>query len=531
MASILSHFGRLFSFGTEHTKEIVPSLDPRKLLHFLGLQLGLLKPVTAHKVFLVNNSPILSILVHEKIFEVGNEGIESLESTLREELSTIEAPGQRIDGLPKLNVPERPTPGTEKLTTGGEAQNIHNFFKASEPAELIPEAVESSSDAEEQEDNLSENGEYDDISGLTSCWTQAASILDKVLYAGDQPAFANFANFNFEPESADPIPPEYEAATEFLHAALVQFPIPPSPTQSRVNACHNTQEDPPGFVPPPLTEESLNNNVQALRPLIAVPSHPYPYMKNPEHPDPESMPNDQYGAPLECWDCCGDCEVYPIANGSRIWRVHNWFEKYFTHHDMYWGDFGKNPSHPSLKHPEPGPDDEDTGPMIVGKRQHDEDFLLGAEGVDDFLHYRFVYFNEPEDVHQDICTLLVQYMQLGERVDKPDLNLSYYYGERSNAILAEYEPRFLPNVGFSYEGNKLQVLQYPGIDDMTRPIWEARGCPVPMQADRHTRMEYAKREYDRQWTMYRAQDDARQRYVQQVMEAARYEYIQRRLLA
>jgi hypothetical protein len=69
----------------------------------------------------------------------------------------------------------------------------------------------------------------------------------------------------------------------------------------------------------------------------------------------------------------------------------------------------------------------------------------------------------------------------------------------------------------------LHILQYPGIDDMNVPIWEARGCPVPMQGDYKTRMEYAKMEYNRQWLMYHAQDDARRRYLQQVMEAARGE--------
>lgn len=120
-------------------------------------------------------------------------------------------------------------------------------------------------------------------------------------------------------------------------------------------------------------------------------------------------------------------------------------------------------------------------------------------------------------------------MQLGHSRDRGYSNLAYYYGERSNAILAEYEPRFLPNVGFTDEdeGLMVHVLQYPGINDMNRPIWEGRGCPVPMQADYHSRMEYAKREYDRQWLMYRAQDDARQRYIQQVREAAHDEYFQR----
>ena len=195
---------------------------------------------------------------------------------------------------------------------------------------------------------------------------------------------------------------------------------------------------------------------------------------------------------------------------------------------MYWGNFGGNPSHPSLRHLEVDPDDDNPGIDFI-KRKHDEDFLLGAEGCDDFFRYKHAFFNDPEDTHQDICTLLVQYMQLGETCDEYKLNLSYYYGERFNAILAEYEPRFLPNVDFSYDDNKLHVLRYPGIDDMSKPIWEARGCPFPMQADNHTRMEYAKREYNRKWLMFRAKDDARQRYIQQVFDAARDEYIQRGL--
>jgi hypothetical protein len=470
------------------------------------------------KVYLVNNGPIINMLFHEKIFKVGNETIESAEPTSGAEEPTTEAQGQRIDGLPEMEQPAEPTSGT-----GG--QKICELPQANEPA---PGLVDPTSGAEKQGDHSGEKREYDECSGLSSCWTQAASILDKVIHGGDQPAFANFANFNCESESENPIPPEYEAGAEYLSAALKQFPMPPPPTPSKADARPEIHEDPPGFAPKPLTEENLSKNAQALRASIAIPSRPYPYMKNPLHPDPWSMLHGYCGAPLGCYDGCIDCEVYPTENGSRTWRVHNWFENYFTHHDMYWGNFGKNPSHPSLKHLEVDPDADNPGIDII-KRKHDEDFLLGAEGCDDFFRYKYAFFNDPEDTHQDICTLLVQYMQLGEICDEDKLNLSYYYGERFDAILAEYEPRFLPNVDFSYDDNKLHVLRYPGIDDMSKPIWEARGCPFPVQADNHTRMEYAKSEYNRKWLMFRAKDDARQRYIQQVFDAARDEYIQRGL--
>lgn len=360
------------------------------------------------------------------------------------------------------------------------------------------------------------------------CYTQAAEILDRVLYGGNQSALANFANLNCESESENPIPPEYEAGTEFLYAALKQFPMPPPKNQTKAGARHQTHEDPPDFVPPPLSRENLKKNRAAFSPSIAIPSRPYPFMKNPRHLDPSYMPHDQNDSPLECWDGCIDCEVYVAGMGSRLWKVHHWFENYFTHHAMYQGDFGKNPSHPSLKHPEPDPDD-DEGNIYLVKREYDDDFLLGAEGPEDFPFYKQLWLNEPEDTHQDIATLLVQYMQLGESIDGGYLKLNYYYGERFNAILQEYEPRVLPNVGFGAQ-NKLYVLRYPGIDDMSKPIWDVTGCPFPMQLDFETRMGYARMEYNRKLLMYRAQDEARQRYVQQVREAAHYEYIQRGLL-
>lgn len=65
---------------------------------------------------------------------------------------------------------------------------------------------------------------------------------------------------------------------------------------------------------------------------------------------------------------------------------------------MYRGDFGKNPSHPSLKHPEPDPDD-DEGNIYLVKREYDDDFLLGAEGPEDFPFYKQLWLNEPEDTH------------------------------------------------------------------------------------------------------------------------------------
>lgn len=467
------------------------------MLCFLGLQLGLKKPVTAQKVFLVNNSPILSMLLHEKISKVGNEGIGFVAS------------------------------GVDQPATREEKQKVKDLFKADEPAEPT-------SGAEEQEINYPpEKREYDDSSdGSTtdSGYTPAASILNRVIFAGDEPALANFANFNFDSESEDPIPPEYKATTEFLRKALAQFPIPPDPIQSKFDAAPNIRADLPGLLPPQLNEKNLkeHNKVTGL-PAVSFPP-PYSYMANHNHANPDFIPINHSGAPMECWDGCPDCEVYPSDFESRIFKVYAWFEKHFTHDDVYWNDFGKNPSHSSLKHPELDPDDADIGNLVIVKRDHDDDFLLGAEGVDDFPVWRTLWYNDPEDVGQNPCTLLVQFMQLGEKWDPGwEYNLCYYHGDRSNAIMAEYEPRFLPNVGCSNSGRKLHILQYPGIDDMNVPIWEARGCPVPMQGDYKTRMEYAKMEYNRQWLMYHAQDDARRRYLQQVVEAARGETLWRGL--
>lgn len=452
------------------------------------------------------------MLLHEKIFKVGNQAVESAEPT-------TEAQGLRIDGLPEMEQIAEPASEAEE-------QKYCELPQADEP---VLGAVEPTSATEEQEDQPQENKWYDDTSGSTSCYTAPAQILDRVLFVGDQPAFADFANVNCESESENPIPPEYEAGTECLRAALKQFPMPPFKTQSKADVRHQTHEDPPGYVPPPLTAENLKKSAQDIRPSLPIPSRPYPFMKNPRHRDPCSMHHDQNENPLECWDGCLDCEAYAGAMGPRLWKVHDWFENYFTHHDLYQGQFGKNPSHPSLKYPEPDPDDEKEWHILLVKRDHDDDFMLGAEGDKDFPYYRALWHAEPEDTRQDILTLLVQYNQVGEGIDGGWFNLNYYYGDHFNAILQEYEPRVLPNVGFDDE-NKLHVLRYPGIDDMSKPIWEARGCPWPMQIDYHTRMEYAKMEYNRKLLMYRAQDEARQRYIQQVRDAARYEYIQKGLL-
>ncbi|PCG93796.1 Hypothetical protein PENO1_054890 [Penicillium occitanis (nom. inval.)] len=504
MASMLDYFKMRFSLGKGRKDQIFPC----NTLCFLGLQ-----PATAEKVFLVNNSPILSMLLHEKIFKIDSQAVESAEPT-------VEAQGRRIDGLPEMEQPAEPTSEAEE-------KKYCELLEADEP---VLGAVEPTFGAEEQEDETREEQWSDDMSGSSSCYTRTWIVLDRVLHAGDQPTFSNFANVNCESESENPIPPEYEADIEYLQAALKQFPLPPFKTQSKADTRHQPHEDPLGYESPPLTQENLKKSAQAITPCLPVPSCPYPFMKNPRHHDPCYMAHDQNENPLECWDGCPDCEVYAAVMGPRLWKVHHWFENHFTHHDLYQGDFGKNPSHPSLKYPEPDPDDEYEWHTLLVKREHDEDYLLGAEGDKDFPYYKLLYRGEPEDTRQDITTLLVQYMQVGEAIDVNwALNFNNYYGDRFNAILQEYEPHPLPNIGFGAE-NKLHVLRYPGIKDMSKPIWEARGYPWPMQTDYHTRMEYAKMEYNRKLLMFRAQDEARQRYIQQVREAARYEYVQKGLL-
>lgn len=480
------------------------------MLCFLGLQLGLLKPTTAEEVFLVNNSPILSMLFHEKIFKTEHQAVKSAEQA-------TEAQGQSIDVLPEMEQPAEPTSEAEE-------QKICELLQADEPASV---AVEPTSGAEEWEDQAHEDKWPDDMSSVSSVYTFALEILDRVLSSGKQPPNFDFPIFNCVSESETPIPPEYEAGPEFLDATLKKSPSPPQNTQSGANAHYQPHQDPPDYVKTRLTEKNLAINRKAFEPPIPTFPRSYHFLKNPRHPDTCYMAHDKHQTPLECWDGCPDCEVWPGSYGPRIWLVDDWFENYFMPDKMDIRDFLKNPSHPSLKYPEPDPNDDDDGNVTVARRDHDEDFLLGAEGPDDFPAYQYLYDNEPDDTHQDYLTLMLQYMHLGEGIDGGRYEFSYYYGDRFNAIMAEYEPRALPNVGFDRE-NKLRVLRYPGVDDMSKPIWEARGCPLPMQADYNTRVEYARKEYNRKMLMSRAQDEARQRYIQQVREAARYEYVQKR---
>ncbi|RAO65633.1 uncharacterized protein BHQ10_001645 [Talaromyces amestolkiae] len=507
MPSMLDYFKMRLSPGTRHKNQVFPCQMP----YTLGLQLRLLKPTTAGKVFLVNNSPILSMLLHEKIFKVGSQAVKSAESP-------TEAQGQNIDALPEMEQPAEPTSETEE-------QNICELPQADESTSG---EVEPALGAEEQEDQALEDKWPDWMSDTSSVYTFTVTILDKVLSSGGQHPIVNFGNFNCVSESENPIPPEYEAGTEFLNAALKQAPSPRPNTPSTADTRYQPHEDPLDFIKTRLTEKNLEKNRKACMPSIPILPRFYHFMKNPRHPDPCQMPYDRNGTPLGCWDGCPDCEVWPSDYGSRIWLVNNWFETYFTPHEMDMCDFLKNPSHPSLKYPEPDPNDDDDGNVTVDKREHDEDFLMGAEGPDDFPGFKWLYDNEPEDTHQDVVTLLAQYMQLWECIhaDGGRYGFDYYYGERCNAIMNEYEPHVLPNVGFGAE-DKMHVLRYPGIDDMSKPIWHTSGSPWPMQCDYNTRVEYTRKEYNRKMLMFRGQDEARQRYIQQVREAARYEYVQK----
>ncbi|CRG85044.1 hypothetical protein PISL3812_02192 [Talaromyces islandicus] len=232
--------------------------------------------------------------------------------------------------------------------------------------------------------------------------------------------------------------------------------------------------------------------------LPVIPPGPYPFMKNQFHPAPEKAQLDNFGLGIDCPDGCADCEIWVSSVAKAKARVDNWFEK-----DFNWRDEGSS----SFNYPET-----ETIQNIPDDPVEDyDDWLLGATDSNDFPHIKQLYKWAVENTPGAMTAASVtRNMRNGER--EHWWLLPYYHGTEYNVIMAEYEPRYIPN----------DYRSWPF--DARLPIWEARGLVGPGQLE-EARWEHTKIEHQRQWTMYRWQDEARQRYIAEVTEYARWQFI------
>lgn len=227
-----------------------------------------------------------------------------------------------------------------------------------------------------------------------------------------------------------------------------------------------------------------------------IPSGPYPFYRNPLHPTPENNPNtDSWGLNNGCPDACPDCEIWAGEVFRGRDRVNAWFDEHFTFEDSLEAQIDD--------YPETGPIDTIDDPPL----DYYFDRLHGATDHNELPHYDRVFLEAERDGYTTGAAV-IRNMQNGEREHWE--RLPYHHGTRYDAILAEYEPRYIPHDGY-----------WPYNAD--RPIWEARGWAGPGQEE-DTREQCMILEYERQWEMYHLQDDARRQYIADVTANARRQY-------
>lgn len=246
-----------------------------------------------------------------------------------------------------------------------------------------------------------------------------------------------------------------------------------------------------------------------------VPEKPYSFMEDPYHTSPESGYLDNDCLQLYCPDGCVDCEVIPKAVSDSKYYVTRWFEEYFTREDALALLRAAQEGQTQQNGPDNGVET-DGNPNTVSD---DVDYLIGATDSEELAYFqRLKGYQQPSEMTPG--DLVLGNMLHGAFVESSIF--PYFHGPEYNMIVAQYEPRYIPSVGISSAEGLCVPIEYPGDPDTDLPIWEARGRPLPGQGE-DGRMAYTQREYDRQWVMYRAFDDARMRYVAAVMRDAAHE--------
>jgi hypothetical protein len=252
----------------------------------------------------------------------------------------------------------------------------------------------------------------------------------------------------------------------------------------------------------PLTERVLNKHTCGYEDIyIAIPPGPYEFLKNPNHPAIELA-----GSDIGCPDGCLDHDIFvtDVMRGKRTVNV--WFDRHFTPKDVHLASL-----HDPVR--EIPRDDEDRP-----EEWHvAEPLLFGASMTHEFTHLKRVYEGAHKREAIEGCTAAEKVMQnMREGEFENYVSLSYYHGQHYDAIVAAYEPRYIPSDG-----------QWPY--DTDRPIWEARGLVGPGQED-WSWWKQTQIEYNRQWRMYRLQDEARMEYVAEARAHARRQYYEAGLL-
>lgn len=256
----------------------------------------------------------------------------------------------------------------------------------------------------------------------------------------------------------------------------------------------------------PLTEEALYDHRKSYEEEdpIVVPLGPYEFLTNPNHPRPgRTRP------PTGCHDGCLDCDVYIVGVFRSKRTVNAWFDRHSRLEDVRLARV-QNPIYE----------------IYIGDRPEQwyvaEPVMFGATNVDDFHQLKSLFENACKLEAAEKLTAenrLMRNMRAGEYHESGEWDdcLPYYHGRYYNNIVAEYEPRYFPS-----------DRQWP-YDEKDGPIWEARGFVGPGQEE-STRWQQILIEHDRQWRMYRVQDEARMRYAAEIRERGRRQYYREGLL-
>ncbi|OKL59787.1 hypothetical protein UA08_04519 [Talaromyces atroroseus] len=255
-----------------------------------------------------------------------------------------------------------------------------------------------------------------------------------------------------------------------------------------------------------------------------IPQGPYPYMTDPNHQAPELTVRDREGLGMYCPDGCADCEVFPNEIMKSKRGVDRWFEKFFTWDDLH----DAMCIYPQQQQEEEQRDvcseQEFSGieysDECTGENDDNIDFLYGATESDEFPWLKALHTANVSSVMKS-TDVVTWNMMRGEAFTSS--LFPYFHGIKYNVIVAEYEPRYLPNVVFSQDNRCISVRYERDRCRLSPPVWEARGGIAPGHAEEE-RLEYARREYRRQWIMYRGQDNARRRYVEAVLRDASQEF-------